>query len=364
MSGKILLLITNKKNRESLGKILLILTMPFLLLSVFCTTAAQAATDHNHAVISYVFFGGELPLTMPTEYVSFLSAFRTNFHSVEKEIEQYTEEIVEGKFDLEMMNIIVFSLYIDQDSDKINQLSVPEYVRCFMDRELIVEEQEPILDEDGIVIEEPEPIEYYEVTVLNDKNTVYSRVTALTGISVQSKEPIIQEVYRFLHDVGEASDAGSLSALLANAFEISAQTEYVGGEFGSPFADGWKQKVSSEFGSRSPIVLPDGTVTQSFHNGLDMAASKGTDILAVQEGTIVLVQKSNVGLGTYCVLDHGGGIFSVYGHTSNIVVFEGQHVSKGEKIAEVGMTGYATGNHLHLEVIEDRRCVNPRRYLK
>ena len=95
-----------------------------------------------------------------------------------------------------------------------------------------------------------------------------------------------------------------------------------------------------------------------------MAASEGTDILSVQEGVVVLVVDSNVGLGKYCVIDHGGGIFTVYGHNSKVLVQNGQYVSKGQKIAEVGMSGYATGNHLHLEVIVDRKCVNPRRYLK
>jgi murein DD-endopeptidase MepM/ murein hydrolase activator NlpD len=299
---------------------------------------------------------------MPSDYARFLSAFRANFSSVENGIERYTEEIVECEFDLEMMNIIIFSLYVDQDANAILSLPIDRYVHCFMDREHIIEEQEPIIDEEGNEIDVP-PIEYFEVTVLSNQTEVYRRISALTGIEVTEKQSVINEVYRFLHDVGEAEDAGTLTVLLQEAFEISEQTTYVGGEFGSPFADGWKQKVSSEFGSRTPIKLPDGVITEDFHNGIDLAASQGTDVLSVQDGTVVLVRSFNVGLGNYCVIDHGGGIFTVYGHNSKVTVTEGQHVSKGQKVAEVGMSGYATGNHLHLEVIVARKCINPRRYL-
>lgn len=363
MKWKWLLFLLDKENRNKIGKVLLAIAAPFLLLSGIVFSMAEGAAQHNHAVISYVFYGGNLPRDMPQDYARFLSAFRNNFVSVEQEIKQYTDEIVEGNFDLEMMNIIVFSLYVDQDANVILNLPVDDYVRCFMDREHIIEEQEPSIDEEGNEIEQP-PIEYFEVTVLSNQSEIYSRITDLTGISVNEKQSVINEVYRFLHDVGEADDAGTLTVLLQEAFEKSELTAYVGGEFGSPFEDGWKQKVSSEFGSRTPIKLPDGVITEDFHNGLDMAASEGTDVLAVNDGTVVLVVDSDVGLGRYCVIDHGGGIFTVYGHNSKVIVSEGQMIIKGQKVADVGMTGYATGNHLHLEVIVDRKCVNPRRYLK
>ena len=80
-----------------------------------------------------------MPRDMPSDYARFLSAFRNNFVSVEQEIKQYTDEIVEGQFDLEMMNIIVFSLYVDKDAEAILSLPVDDYVHCFMDRQLIIE---------------------------------------------------------------------------------------------------------------------------------------------------------------------------------------------------------------------------------
>ncbi|MBE6107374.1 MAG: hypothetical protein E7192_01880 [Erysipelotrichaceae bacterium] len=363
MKWKWLLFLLNKENRDKIGKVLLAIAAPFLLIASLTFTMAEAATQHNRAVISYVFYGGNLPRDMPQDYARFLSAFRNNFVSVEQEIKQYSDEIVEGEFDLEMMNIIVFSLYVDQDADAVLSLPVDEYVLCFMDREHIIEEQEPIIDEEGNEIEQP-PIEYFEVKILQNTEEIHERISQLTGISVCEKHTTINEVYRFLHDVGEADDAGTLTVLLQDAFERSEMTECVGGDFGSPFADGWRQKVTSEFGSRTPIRLPDGTITDDFHTGLDMAASEGTDVLAVNAGTVVLVGNSDVGLGKYCVIDHGGGIFTVYGHNSEVFVEIGQYLSKGQKIAEVGMTGYATGNHLHFQVIVDRKCVNPRRYLK
>ena len=131
-----------------------------------------------------------------------------------------------------------------------------------------------------------------------------------------------------------------------------------------PSKNDWHDDVTSEFGTRSPIILGDGTVTSSAHTGLDMGKPFGTPILAVADGTVVAVQHTNIGLGIYCVIDHGGGIFTAYGHTSRVLVSEGEKVKKGDTVAEVGSTGYSTGNHFHLEVIEHKKSVEPKKIFR
>ena len=98
------------------------------------------------------------------------------------------------------------------------------------------------------------------------------------------------------------------------------------------------------------------------HQGLDISASYGTPIYAAENGTVTLARWYG-GYG-YCVkIDHGNGIVTVYGHCSYLHVSEGQKVTQGQAIADVGSTGDSTGNHLHFEVRINGVCMNPINYL-
>jgi LysM repeat protein len=104
-----------------------------------------------------------------------------------------------------------------------------------------------------------------------------------------------------------------------------------------------------------------GVITQGLHgwNAVDIGAPKGTPILASASG-IVIVAKSNGawngGYGNYVVLQHDNGTQTLYAHASSVSVTVGDQVSQGQTIARVGMTGEATGPHLHFEV---RGALNP-----
>ncbi|MDR0804658.1 MAG: peptidoglycan DD-metalloendopeptidase family protein [Oscillospiraceae bacterium] len=105
------------------------------------------------------------------------------------------------------------------------------------------------------------------------------------------------------------------------------------------------------------------------HNGIDVgdAGIAGSNIYAAQEGTVLTAYNDggyHGGYGNYVVIDHGGGISTLYAHTQTgkVTVKVGDHVSKGQKIAQVGKTGHATGNHLHFEVRISGKPVNPFNY--
>ena len=97
--------------------------------------------------------------------------------------------------------------------------------------------------------------------------------------------------------------------------------------------------------------------------GYRLGASKGTSIRSAKAGTVKTVVYGSTGYGYYLTIDHGGGLVTLYGHCSEILVREGQTVKAGETVAKVGSTGRSTGNHLHFEVRANGVKQNPRSYL-
>lgn len=113
--------------------------------------------------------------------------------------------------------------------------------------------------------------------------------------------------------------------------------------------------ISSRYGVSSKIRV-------STHTGLDIAATTGTPIKVVADGTITLAAYRG-SYGYLVKVDHGNGVETWYGHTSKMLVKEGQAVKAGDTIALVGSTGNSTGPHLHFEVRINGEHVNPQKYL-
>jgi cell wall-associated NlpC family hydrolase len=96
------------------------------------------------------------------------------------------------------------------------------------------------------------------------------------------------------------------------------------------------------------------------HDGQDLAAPKGTPVLAAGSGTVTTsVRQDAGGFGIHVVIDHGDGLSTLYGHLSLSLVDVGDEVVAGQKIGEVGSTGYSTGPHLHFTVKQDGRAIDP-----
>jgi len=105
-------------------------------------------------------------------------------------------------------------------------------------------------------------------------------------------------------------------------------------------------RVSSLYGYR--FVDVEGSST--FHRGIDLPAAKGTPVVAALGGEVSKVGKDpGSGYGLYVKIIHSNGDYTLYGHLSKTIVEEGQFVSQGEKVGEVGSTGVSSGNHLHFE---------------
>ncbi|MEH2267661.1 MAG: peptidoglycan DD-metalloendopeptidase family protein [Nostoc sp.] len=116
--------------------------------------------------------------------------------------------------------------------------------------------------------------------------------------------------------------------------------------------------TSSPFGWRMHPILG----YRRFHAGLDFAASYGSKIRAADSGTVIFAGWYG-GYGRAVIIDHGKGITTLYGHTSELYVTEGQTVERGQAIGAVGSTGFSTGPHLHFEVRRNGTPVDPTNYL-
>ena len=128
----------------------------------------------------------------------------------------------------------------------------------------------------------------------------------------------------------------------------------------------YNRYITSYFGYRTHPVYG----TTKFHSGIDIGAGYGDTIMASCSGTVIYVtepyegcNKGGTGYGNYCIIDHGNGYSTLYGHARDIYVSEGQWVEAGQSIGEVGSTGTSTGAHLHFEVRIWGETQNPLDYL-
>jgi len=103
----------------------------------------------------------------------------------------------------------------------------------------------------------------------------------------------------------------------------------------------------SPFGWRQDPIEPEKV---AWHEGIDISAPGGTPVLSVTDGVVVISGESDDGYGIKVVVDHGGGLASVYAHLSSSSVGVGQPVTAGQRIGLVGSTGRSTGDHLHYEL--------------
>lgn len=204
---------------------------------------------------------------------------------------------------------------------------------------------------------------------LKDVKALYAEMAVNKADLVQSeqdKEVMVSKLSKQILDMEEISVESDkqLTELAKKASALEAKKNriknyYTGGKLGMPLKSAWH--LSSPFGYRIHPI----TGKKTLHAGMDMAAPKGTPVYAAETG-VVIVAQSWSGYGNCIIIDHGGGLWTLYGHLMNggVLVQKGETVKRGEKIGMVGSTGQSTGNHLHFEVRKNSVPVNPAPFLK
>lgn len=173
---------------------------------------------------------------------------------------------------------------------------------------------------------------------------------------------------KVLEDISEESDRqitllakqeADLQAKKRAANKAKSPFTYSGGKLGYPLAA--QAPLTSDFSNRVNPV----TGRSEKHKGIDLGAPKGTGILAAENGSVIYASWMN-GYGNCIIVDHGNGLWTLYGHIMNdgLYVKVGDLVKRGQKIAGVGSTGQSTGNHLHFEVRKNEVPTDPKPFLR
>jgi murein DD-endopeptidase MepM/ murein hydrolase activator NlpD len=129
-------------------------------------------------------------------------------------------------------------------------------------------------------------------------------------------------------------------------------------EVNQPAPDVWLLPIQSY-----QVTSPFGVRWGVLHPGVDLGAPEGTPFYAAAAG-VVIICGPNAGYGNNVQIDHGGGIISVYGHSSKLLCHVGQKVQAGDLIALVGSTGYSFGPHLHFEIRQNNKPIEPTKFMK
>ena len=283
----------------------------------------------------------------------------------EREAQQYADMKVRIQFMYEngQTSYLEALLSSRNISEFLNSADYIAQIQSY-DRQKLTEYQDTV--ESIVNLEAQLEQEYTDLEAL--KSTVESNKATVAAM-MRQKESELADISGDIEDAQSDADY--------NAAEIQAQEEliaaikraeaekaaagveehpYTGGAFRWPCPS--STRVTSDYGTRvSPM-----SGASSNHKGIDIGASAGADIIAAADGTVTAASYSSAA-GNYVMIDHGGGLYTVYMHASSLLVSPGQTVSAGDVIAKVGSTGISTGSHLHFGVSLNGSYVSPWSYL-
>ena len=283
----------------------------------------------------------------------------------EREAQQYADMKVRIQFMYEngQTSYLEALLSSRNISEFLNSADYIAQIQSY-DRQKLTEYQDTV--ESIVNLEAQLEQEYTDLEAL--KSTVESNKATVAAM-VRQKESELADISGDIEDA--QSDADYYAAEIqaqeeliaaikrAEAEKAAAGVEehpYTGGAFRWPCPS--STRVTSDYGTRvSPM-----SGASSNHKGIDIGASAGADIIAAADGTVTAASYSSAA-GNYVMIDHGGGLYTVYMHASSLLVSPGQTVSAGDVIAKVGSTGISTGSHLHFGVSLNGSYVSPWSYL-
>lgn len=186
----------------------------------------------------------------------------------------------------------------------------------------------------------------------------FDQPPALGGpeVEMDSAAPMAPDFIRTLDALGQQLDHREQQLTVLENLLLNRNLQAQVSPAGRPIASGW---LSSPFGARSDPF----TGKRAHHGGIDFAGRRGSEIVAVAAG-VVSYSGSRYGYGNLVEINHGNGLSTRYGHNQENLVKVGDTVKKGDTVALMGDTGRATSPHVHFEVLQGGRAVNPSQYTR
>lgn len=212
-----------------------------------------------------------------------------------------------------------------------------------------IEEQKKELQKIQNDLEEKRNVQIKTETILANSKTMRETYVAKLNVEEQKVQADIDECYRQIALI-EQEIRGLASV-------ESLGPDYIGGAMVWPIPGYYT--ITSSFGMRVHPI----TGVYKLHTGTDVGAPIGSDFIACAYG-IVVKAEYNTAYGNMVVIDHGGGVQTLYAHGSEIIAQVGQVVNAGDVILKVGNTGYSTGPHAHFEVRINGEPQEPLQYIK
>lgn len=254
-----------------------------------------------------------------------------------------------------------FSDFINKKDyiEKLSEYDTNLFEEYVANRELIEVCKAELEAEEELLQEAKAKVDEEQANLEELISTKESEINRYTG-DINDKEKAIAE-----YEADIAMENETIKALEAALAEErkrlleetgTEKITYDGGMFKWPAPS--YTRVSSDYGWRIHPTLG----VEKFHNGIDLAAPGGSPILAAYDGEVI-ASGYNSSMGNYIMINHGGGLITIYMHASALYVSKGTMVARGEKIAAVGTTGRSTGNHLHFGVRLNGDYVSPWNYL-
>ena len=220
-----------------------------------------------------------------------------------------------------------------------------EMLEDLNDEKIAIENRKIQLEEDKFVCQQKKVLAEEQKVALNDVKEI--RVTYLSKL--EKEEDLLEKSIDELQ-----KKADSLTEEIRKMSSSSTTSKYTGGTMQWPLPNFYT--VTSYYGNRLHPVLK----VYKMHTGVDIAGGgcNGKNVVAAADGKVINAGWIS-GYGYTVMIDHGGGIVTLYAHSQKLLVKVGDKVKKGQPIMLVGSTGYATGPHLHFEVRVNGKYVNP-----
>lgn len=293
-----------------------------------------------------------------------INAYETKIGQTETELKEAEEK---EKTQYSAMKLRLRTLYEDNNTTYINLLfsgeslievlSYFEIIKQMSEHDNNMHEslentRQAIEDKKAQLEEEKGVLDEKRATLQQEQDKIVAEKASLDGMAAKlnAEEATLLAKIKQIEEEEQA-----MQRTIISSGSHSATSVYKGGKFGYPTPT---TTISSAYGYRIHPIYG----TRKLHTGIDFPVSTGTPIYAAGDGRVITACYYG-GYGNTVIIDHGGGLTTLYAHNSSLSVSVGQTVTRGQVIAKAGSTGNSTGPHCHFEVRVNGATQNPMNYL-